>query len=63
MFIDSSFLMDSDQDKDNVVIVEAVCRFAYSLGIASAIDGVHTDNQKALLKSVGCQLMSSKMNS
>ncbi len=54
--VDRSFVLDTPADSDDVAIVTAVVQLARSLQLQSVAEGVETDAQLQLLRSLGCDL-------
>lgn len=52
--VDRSFVRDMQENTDNLSIVEAIVQLGRSLGLATTAEGVETDAQLALLRSMGC---------
>jgi EAL domain-containing protein (putative c-di-GMP-specific phosphodiesterase class I) len=52
--IDRSFVSQLSADSAAVAIVEAMVRLAHALKIAVTAEGVETEEQKAILKGIGC---------
>ena len=52
--IDRSFVRDMVDDASDRAIVEAIIAMAHKLGIKLVAEGVETEEQRALLRSVGC---------
>jgi EAL domain-containing protein (putative c-di-GMP-specific phosphodiesterase class I) len=55
--IDRSFIKDITQDSDSEVITKAVIVMAHSLKLAVIAEGIETEEQCALLSSLGCDAM------
>ena len=55
--IDRSFIQDITQDSDSEVITKAMIVMAHSLKLAVIAEGVETEEQCALLRSLGCDAM------
>jgi len=55
--IDQSFIKDITQDSDSQVITNAMIVVAHSLKLAVIAEGVETEEQSALLRSLGCDAM------
>ncbi len=65
--IDRSFVDDMDRNKDSLSIVQAIIQLSHSMGLAVTAEGVETQAQLILLKSMGCgsiqgYLMSKPLN-
>jgi diguanylate cyclase len=52
--IDRSFVFDLDTSKDARALVDAIVRLAQALGLKVVAEGVETDAQGAILKTLGC---------
>jgi EAL domain-containing protein (putative c-di-GMP-specific phosphodiesterase class I) len=52
--IDRSFVLDLETSSDARAVVDAVVRLAQALGLKVVAEGVETDEQAAILKSLGC---------
>lgn len=52
--IDRSFIRDIDIDSDNAAITAAIIHMAKCLGIKAVAEGVETEAQLGLLRSMGC---------
>ena len=52
--IDRSFIHGLPADKDDVAITQAVIAMAHSLGLTVVAEGVETEAQLAMLRSLGC---------
>ncbi len=57
LFIDSSFLNDVGEASVDLVILKTICSLSKNLKVTPAIDNVETEGQKALLKSIGFNLV------
>ncbi len=55
--IDRSFVTDIAARPDALAIVRTILMLAESLGMTTTAEGVETDDQRTLLKAVGCQEM------
>jgi diguanylate cyclase (GGDEF)-like protein/PAS domain S-box-containing protein len=55
--IDRSFIKDLPGDKDALAIVRAVVGLATSMGIVSTAEGVETEQQIEVLRTIGCNEM------
>lgn len=55
--IDRSFVTDIAARPDALAIVRTILMLAESLGMTSTAEGVETDDQKTLLKAIGCHEM------
>lgn len=55
--IDRSFIKDLAEDADALAIVRAVVGLATSMGIVSTAEGVETERQVEILRSIGCSEM------
>ena len=55
--IDRSFIQDITQDSDSEVITKAMIVMAHSLKLVVIAEGVETEEQCALLRSLGCDAM------
>lgn len=54
--IDRSFIQDTPEDADDVSIIAAIIQMARSLNLRTVAEGVETQAQWRLLKSMGCDL-------
>lgn len=63
LFIDRSFSKGAGYESDEYLILRAICSLADSLNIVSGIDCAEHKTEFDLLKSVGCQLMASPVDS
>jgi len=54
--LDRSFVVEGQQDEGSQAIVHAVLRLAKVLGITTIAEGVETEDQLAMLSSMGCDL-------
>ena len=52
--IDMEFIKDLEFDKDSVKMVESIIVMAHNLGAVVVAEGVETENQVILLKSISC---------
>lgn len=52
--IDRSFVMDMQHNTDNLSIVQAIVQLGRSLGLCTTAEGVESEAQVALLRSMGC---------
>lgn len=52
--IDRSFVSDMEENRDSLSIVQAIVHLGHSLGLAVTAEGVETEEQRALLTSMGC---------
>jgi EAL domain-containing protein (putative c-di-GMP-specific phosphodiesterase class I) len=52
--IDQSFVRDLTTDRDDQAIASAVINLGHSLGLAVIAEGVETDAQLSILRSLGC---------
>lgn len=52
--IDRSFVKDMESNSDNLSIVQAIVQLGASLGLSITAEGVETEEQAVLLKSLGC---------
>ena len=52
--IDRSFVNDMESNSDNLSIVQAIVQLGTSLGLSITAEGVETEEQAVLLKSLGC---------
>ncbi len=52
--IDRSFVMDMQDNTDNLSIVQAIVQLGRSLGLCITAEGVESEAQLALLQSMGC---------
>jgi diguanylate cyclase (GGDEF)-like protein len=52
--IDRSFVVNMTQDSEDVAIIRAIIAMAHSLGIRVTAEGVESDEQLAILRSLGC---------
>ena len=52
--IDQSFVRDIPKDKDDISITKAIIALAHSLRLKVIAEGVETESQQALLKSIEC---------
>ena len=55
--IDRSFVMDTPGNADDVAIVTAIVQMGRSLQIKTVAEGVETEEQVALLRTLGCDLI------
>ena len=55
--IDRSFIADLEKDADAVAIVQAILTLAESLKMTTTAEGVETEAQRDLLRSIGCKEM------
>ena len=55
--VDQSFVKDLPHDKETLAIVSAILAVATSLGLSVTAEGVETQEQAQLLKSMGCDLL------
>jgi EAL domain-containing protein (putative c-di-GMP-specific phosphodiesterase class I) len=63
LFIDRSFSKGAGYESDEYTILRAICSLTDSLNIVSGIDCAEHKTEIDLLKSVGCQLMASPVDS
>jgi len=52
--IDQSFVRDLETSRDDQAIASATINLGHSLGLAVIAEGVETDGQLSLLRSLGC---------
>jgi EAL domain-containing protein (putative c-di-GMP-specific phosphodiesterase class I) len=52
--IDRSFVNDLESSADARAVVDAVIKLAHALGLAVVAEGVETDGQREILRSLGC---------
>ncbi len=52
--IDRSFVMDMQHNTDNLSIVQAIVQLGRSLGLCTTAEGVESEAQATLLRSMGC---------
>jgi diguanylate cyclase (GGDEF)-like protein len=52
--IDRSFVVNMTQDSEDVAIIRAIIAMAHSLGIRVTAEGVESDEQLTILRSLGC---------
>jgi diguanylate cyclase len=52
--IDRSFVNDLESSSDARAVVDAVIKLAHALGLAVVAEGVETDGQREILRSLGC---------
>jgi diguanylate cyclase (GGDEF)-like protein/PAS domain S-box-containing protein len=52
--IDRSFVDDMDRNTDSLSIVQAIIQLSHSMGLSVTAEGVETEAQLTLLKSMGC---------
>lgn len=52
--IDRAFVKDLPDDKNDLAIVSGVIALAHNMGLSIVAEGVETDEQMALLESLGC---------
>ncbi|MCH2241577.1 MAG: bifunctional diguanylate cyclase/phosphodiesterase [Aquabacterium sp.] len=55
--IDRSFVMDVTANADAQAVLEAIVRLAHALRMEVVAEGVETDDQRAALASLGCDLL------
>jgi EAL domain-containing protein (putative c-di-GMP-specific phosphodiesterase class I) len=63
LFIDRSFLKGENYENEEHTILRAICFLTDNLKIISGIDCVEEKSEIDLLKSIGCQLMASPIDS
>ncbi|MFT4242194.1 MAG: EAL domain-containing protein [Acidovorax sp.] len=61
--IDRSFVMDVPGNTDDVAIVTAIVQMGRSLQLRTVAEGVETEAQRALLQSLGCDLIQGRIES
>lgn len=55
--IDRSFVMDLETDSNDESIIRAIVAMSKGLGLSTIAEGVETEQQRALLSTIGCDLM------
>jgi len=55
--VDRSFVSDMETNPDNMAIVRTITQLGQSLGIKVTIEGVETESQLLLLRTMGCDTM------